>query len=101
MKQIEKYIIAKNLYCPTNVIYFSLLIALFDYNIWSNQFLITAKNVNKIRDYYFLFYSNQRILLLKWFNNCLNLIIWLFKYQYRQLNIIKAASIKFFKKKKK
>lgn len=46
----------------TNIIYFDLVITLYDYII--KQVVITIKNVNKIRNYYFIFYHNYLISLL-------------------------------------
>ena len=47
----------------TNIIYFGLIIILYDYNI-TKKVAIIAKNINEIRNYYFIFHYNYLILLL-------------------------------------
>lgn len=56
--------------------------------------------MNKIKSHYSIFYYNYLILLLKLCTIYPNFIIISFKHQCKYQNAVKAASIKFFKKKR-
>lgn len=83
----------------TNAIYFDLVIASCDCNI-IKQVPTMAKNVNIIKDYYFIFYHKYPISLIQPYTSYFNFITMYSKCQRKQLSAAKASFVELFKKRR-